>query len=99
MGSTSQRVVAVVVLLASGILSLPLAAAALDGGRTENWIIPVQLLVVAAIGAALTVALPAMARVGAPAGIRALTGLGWGLLAGLAGILLFWFLLNGFHGA
>ncbi len=99
MGSTSQRVVAVVALLASGILTLPLAAAVLDGGRTENWIIPVHLLVVAAIGAALTVALPAMARAGAPAGTRALTGAGWGLLAGLAGILLFWLLLNGFHGA
>lgn len=99
MGPTSQRVVAVVVLLATGIMSLPLAAAVLDGARTENWIIPVQLVVMAAIGAAVTVALPAMARAGAPAGTRALTGMGWGILSGLTGLLLFWLLLDGFHGA
>lgn len=99
MGTTPQRVVAVVVLLTAGILSLPLAAAVLDSPRTENWIIPVQLLVMAAIGAAITVALPAMARAGASTGTRALTGVGWGLLAAITGLLIFWLLLNGFSGA
>lgn len=116
MGRTSQRVLAVVVLVAAGILSLPLTAAVLDligpdragpvvdelvpaGPRTENWILPVQLVVMAAIGAAVTIALPAMARAGAPMRTRALTGLGWGLLAAMGGVLVFWLLLNGFRGA
>ncbi|MCA1783626.1 MAG: hypothetical protein ABR500_10540 [Dermatophilaceae bacterium] len=99
MGSTAQRVVAVVMLLTAGILSLPLAAAVLDGRRTENWIVPVQLLVMAAVGATITVALPAMARAGASTGVRALTGMAWGLLAAFTGLLVFWLLLNGFRGA
>lgn len=99
MGSTPQRAVALVVLLAAGILSLPLAAAVLDSSRTENWIILAHLLVMAAIGAAITVALPAIARAGAPTGTRALTGVGWGMLAAFAGMLVFWLLLNGLRGA
>jgi hypothetical protein len=99
MGSTAQRVVAVIVLLGAGILSLPLAAAVLDSRRAESWIIPVQLLIMAAIGAAIAVALPAMARAGASTGARALTGVAWGLLAALTGLLVFWLLLNGFRGA
>lgn len=99
MRSTPQRVVAVLLLLAAGILSLPLTAAVLDGPGMENWILPVQLLALAVIGAALTVALPAMARAGAPARTRALTGVAWGLLAAFVGVLVFWLLLNGFRGA
>jgi len=99
MNSTPQRVLALVVLVTTGIVGLPLAAAVLDGPRTESWIIPGHLLLMAAFGAAITVALPAMARGGAPAGTRALTGLGWGLLAGFSGLLAFWLLLNGFRGA
>lgn len=99
MGSTPQRVVAVMLLLTAGILSLPLTAAVVDGPGMENWILPVQLVVMAAIGAAVTIALPAMARAGAPTRTRALIGLGWGLLAALGGVLVFWLLLNGFRGA
>lgn len=99
MGPTLQRVVAVMLLLTAGILSLPLTAAVVDGPGMENWILPVQLVVMAAIGAAVTIALPAMARAGAPTRTRALTGLGWGLLAALVGVLVFWLLLNGFRGA
>ena len=99
MSPVAQRVIGAVVLLATGIYSLPLAAALLDEEGTENWIVPVQLLVMAAIGAGLALALPAMARAGAPAGRRALTGAWWGLLAAFLGVLLFWFLLSGFGGA
>lgn len=98
MGATAQRVVAVVVLVTVGFLSLPLAAAVLDGPRTVNWIVPVQLLVMAAVGATITVALPAMARAGASTGARALTGMAWGLLAAFTDLLVFWVLLNGFRG-
>lgn len=94
-----QRVVGVVVLLAAGMASLPVAAYFLDGPGTENWILPAQLLAMAAIGAAVTVALPALARARATTGRRAASGMGWGLLAACAGIALFWFLLNGTTGA
>jgi hypothetical protein len=94
-----QRVVGVLALLVAGMLSLPLAAYVLDGQGTENWIVPVQLLGMALIGAGVTVALPALARVGAPTGRRALTGVCWGLLASFVGVLVFWLLLSGFSGA
>ena len=99
MSPVAQRVVGVVVLLATGIYSLPVAAALFDGEGSENWIVPVQLVVMAAIGAGLAVALPALARAGAPTGRRAMTGAWWGLLAALVGVLLFWLLINGFDGA
>jgi hypothetical protein len=92
-------VVGVLVLLVAGLLSLPLAVYLLDDQGTENWIVPVQLLVVAVIGAGVTLALPALARVGAPTGRRALTGACWGLLASFVGVLVFWLLLSGFRGA
>lgn len=99
MGSTLQRVVGVLVLLVAGVLSLPLAAYFLDDRGSENWIVPVQLLVMAAIGAGLAFALPALARAGASTGRRALTGVWWGLLAAFVGVLVFWLLLSGLRGA
>ena len=94
-----QRVVGIVVLLVLGVLSLPAAAYVLDAPGTENWIVPVQLVVMAAVGAAVTVALPGLAREGAPTGRRAMTGAWWGLLAAFAGVVVFWLLLNGVGGA
>ncbi len=94
-----QRVVGIVVLLVLGVLSLPAAAYVLDAPGTENWIVPVQLVVMAAVGAAVTLALPGLAREGATTGRRALTGAWWGLLAAFVGVLVFWLLLNGLGGA
>jgi len=99
MSPTLQRVVGVLVMLFVGMLSLPVAAFLLDDRRSENWIVPVQLLVMAAIGAGVTLALPALARAGASTGRRALTGAWWGLLAAFVGVLVFWLLINGFRGA
>ncbi len=99
MSPTLQRVVAVLVLLVAGMLSLPLAASVLDDRGSENWIVPVQLLVMAAIGAGAAVALPVLASNGASTGRRALTGVWWGLLAAFVGVLVFWLLLSGFSGA
>jgi hypothetical protein len=101
MTPTVQRVVGALVLLVAGMLSLPLAAAVLDGERTDNWVLPAQLVAMAAIGAALTTALPALAGdAGSPAtGRRVLVGAGWGLLAAVLGVLVSWLLLNGFRGA
>ncbi|MFK5633449.1 MULTISPECIES: hypothetical protein [unclassified Ornithinimicrobium] len=99
MNRTGQRIVGAVVLLGTGMLSLPLSAYFLDGPRTENWIVPVQAGSMAFVGAACAIALPALARRDASPRTRALTGAGWGLLAALVGVLVFWFLLNGFRGA
>jgi hypothetical protein len=99
MSRSAQRLVGIVVLVVLGMLSLPVSAYALDDPGTENWIVPVQLLAMAALGAAVTVGLPGMAREGATTGRRALTGAWWGLLAAFVGVIVFWFLLNGFRGA
>jgi hypothetical protein len=99
MTTSAQRVVGIVVLLVTGLLSLPVAAFLIDGQGAENWIIPVQLLAMAVTGAALAVALPALAHEGASTGRRARTGIWWGLLAALVGVLIFWFALNGVRGA
>ena len=99
MTRAAQRIVGIIVLLVLGMLSLPAVAYVLDDPGTENWIVPVQLLLMAAVGAAVTVALPGLAREGASTGRRAMTGAWWGLLAAFVGVVVFWLLLNGFDGA
>ena len=99
MTRAAQRVVGIVVLLVLGVLSLPATAFVLDDQGTENWIVPVQLLGMAAVGATVTAALPGLAREGAPASRRALTGVWWGLLAALVGVIVFWLLISGLRGA
>lgn len=99
MSRSAQRLVGIVVLLVLGMLSLPATAYVLDDPGTESWIVPVQLLAMAAVGAAVTVALPALACEGAPAGRRALTGAWWGLAAAFAGVVVSWLLVSGFGGA
>ena len=94
-----QRTIGVAVLLLTGMLSLPVSAALLDGQGTDNLIVPVQLAAMAATGAVVTIALPALAREGASTGRRALTGVWWGLLAAFAGVMVSWLLLNGLGGA
>ncbi len=56
-----QRLVALVLLLAAGILSLPLAAFAFDGEGTENFILPAQLGGMAVLGAVVGYLLPGLA--------------------------------------
>jgi hypothetical protein len=99
MTRSAQRVVGIVVLLVLGMLSLPVAAYVLDGEGRENWIIVAQLGAMAVLGAAVTIGLPGLAHEGASTGRRALTGIWWGLLAALVGVVVFWLLLNGFRGA
>lgn len=94
-----QRVVAIVVLIVLGVLSLPLVAAVLDGEGTENWIIPVQLALMALVGALAGRLVPALAGEGATraraVGLGALIGVG----AAVLGLVLFFLLLNGIDGA
>jgi hypothetical protein len=96
---TVQRLVIGVGLLLAGMVSLPLSAYFLDGPATENLVLPAQLAGMAVLGAALGTAAPAISREGATAGRRALVGAGWGLLAAVVGVAVFWFLLNGLGGA
>jgi hypothetical protein len=71
----------------------------IDGEGAENWIIVVDLVAMAAVGAAVTIALPGLAREGATTGRRAMTGAWWGLLAAAVGVVVFWLLLSGVGGA
>lgn len=87
----------VVVLAVVGCLALPLSAFVLDGSDTgENLIVPVQVLVTAAVGALLGGVL--LDRSHAPRR-RALTGAAIGILGALAGVVVFFLLLNGLDGA
>ncbi|GAB3020681.1 hypothetical protein GCM10011376_23040 [Nocardioides flavus (ex Wang et al. 2016)] len=99
MSRSADRLLGFAVLLVLGMLSLPASAYVLDDPGTENWIVPVQLLAMAAVGAAVTVALPGMARAGAGTGRRALTGAWWGLAFAVTGVVVAWVAINGWRGA
>ena len=99
MGTSSQRVIAVLVLLAAGILSLPLVAYFLDDQGNENWIFPVQLLAMALLGALVGRALPGLAGAEASSSRATLVGAGVGVVAAIVGVVLFFLLLSGFDGA
>lgn len=99
MSPTQQRVVGFGILLVAGMLSLPVAAFLFDGEGTENWIAPTQMILMAAVGAGVTVALPAMWRAGVSTGRRAFNGVFLGLLFAFVGMLVFFLLLNGLTGA
>jgi hypothetical protein len=88
-----QRGVVLVLLLAAGILSLPVVAAFLDGEPTETLIVPVQLGGMALLGAMAGYLLPAVAGFGSSrmrsAGVGALVG----VATALAGVAVFSLLL------
>ena len=94
-----QRAGAVVVLLVAGALSLPLAAAVLDGEGTENWIVPAQLGGMVLVGAVVGAVLPGLAGRGASAGRGARVGALVGVAMAVLGVAVFFWLLNGIDGA
>lgn len=96
---STPRVVALVGLVVVGVLSLPLVAAVLDGEGTENWIIPVQLVLMALVGALVGRLVPALAGDGSTRGRAMLVGAAVGVAAAVAGILIFFLLLSGLDGA
>ncbi|MDZ5619917.1 hypothetical protein [Nocardioides bizhenqiangii] len=93
------RILAYLVLLVAGVLSLPVAAAFFDGEGSEDWILPVQLGGMAAVGALVGLATPALVGDGAATGRRVIVGALLGIGAALVGVALFFLLLNGFDGA
>jgi hypothetical protein len=94
-----QRLVALILLLGAGILSLPLAALALDDEGTENYILPAQLAGMAVVGAVVGYLLPGLAGATASKGRSAWVGVVVGLLLAVVGIVFFFLLLSGFDGA
>jgi hypothetical protein len=93
------RLLAFPLLLVAGIVSLPVAAAVLDGEGTENWILPAQLGGMAVVGALVGWATPAPAGGGSTSTRRLALGGVAGLVAALVGLGLFFLLLNGLEGA
>jgi hypothetical protein len=94
-----QRLVALVLLLAAGIVSLPLAALAFDGEGSENLILPAQLGGMAVLGAVVGYLLPGLAGPTATHRRSAWVGVGVALLLAVLGVVVFFLLLSGFDGA
>lgn len=94
-----QRWLAVVVLLVLGVLSLPVSAALFDGEGSENWIVPVAVVLMAVLGAVVGSLLPGLAGPGATQQRGALIGAAVGVAMLVLGIVVFFLLLSGFDGA
>jgi hypothetical protein len=94
-----QRLVALALLLAAGIVSLPLAAFALDGEGSENFILPAQLAGMALLGAVVGYLLPGLAGPTATQRRSVWVGVGVALLLAVLGVIFFFLLLSGFDGA
>jgi hypothetical protein len=95
-GGTGQRVLAVLLLLVAGVMSLPISATFLDGEGNENWIVPAQLAGMALVGAVVGVLLPGLAGAGARNGRAARTGAIVGVVTAVLGVAIFFVLLSGF---
>ena len=88
-----QRGVVMVLLLVAGILSLPVVAAFLDGPSTEDLIVPVQLAVMAVVGAIAGYLLPGGAGFGSSRARSAGVGAVVGVAMGLGGVVVFYLVL------
>jgi peptidoglycan/LPS O-acetylase OafA/YrhL len=102
MASTSvagQRWGAVLILLVLGVLSLPVTAFFFDDDGSENWIVPVAVLLMAVLGAVVGSMLPGLAGPDATPSRGALIGAAVGVAMLVLGIVVFFLLLSGFDGA
>ena len=98
-GSPIQRIVALVVLLAAGIVSLPLSAYFVDEWFSENLILPAALGGMVLLGAIVGALLPGLARAGSSRARAARVGAILGAVVTVIGTLIFFLLLSGFDGA
>jgi predicted membrane channel-forming protein YqfA (hemolysin III family) len=98
-GTQAHRVGAVIILLAAGILSLPVVAYFLDGEGQENWIITIQLAGMAVLGVVVGSLLPGLAGPAASPGRARLVGALVGIGMAVLGVVIFFLLLSGFDGA
>jgi len=90
-----HRPLALLLLLAGGVLSLPLAALFLDGDDTENWVLPAAAVAMAVFGAVVGTVLPGIAGPRASTGRGRLVGAAAGVAMVALGTLVFYLLLNG----
>ncbi len=94
-----RRAAALLVLLVLGFVSLPAVAGVLDGQGSENWIVPVQLALMAAIGALAGRLVPTLGGASASRRRGVVAGALLGVAAALVGVLLFFLLISGLSGA
>ena len=94
-----RRVVALLVLLVLGVISLPLVASVLDGQGTENLILVVQLVLMALAGALAGWLVPALGGADASPRRGIVIGALLGLGAAVFGLVIFFLLINGISGA
>lgn len=99
MTATVRRIGACLVLLALGLLSLPVTAYVLDDLGSENWIFPVQLAAMALLGALVGWLVPVLAGVDALPRRGALVGAALGVGAAIVGTVIFFLLLSAPGGA
>lgn len=92
--SSSQRIIALVLLVVVGVLSLPVTAAFLDGDSTEDLVVPVQLVLVALVGAVVGYLLPGLGGPASARGRSAAVGAVVGLAGALLGVVIFVLLLG-----
>ena len=71
----------------------------LDGEGTENWILPVQLVIMALVGALAGWAVPTLGGAEATRRRGVVVGALLGLAAAVLGLVIFFLLLSGFSGA
>jgi len=91
----SQRPIALALIVVDGLVSLPVAAAILDGEATDQLIVPVQLAVMAVLGAVVGYALPGLGGAGSSRQRSAAIGAAVGVAAALVSLLVFAVLLGG----
>ncbi len=94
-----KRTITVVVLVLLGFVSLPAVAGVLDGRASENWIVPVQLALMAALGALAGRLVPTLGGAEASRRRGVVVGALIGVAAALVGVLSFFLLISGLAGA
>lgn len=90
-----HRPLALLLLLAGGVLSLPLAAVFLDGEDTDTWVLPAAAVAMAVFGAVVGSVLPGVAGPTASAGRGRAVGALAGVVMVALGALVFYLLLGG----
>jgi len=94
-----RRIAAVVLLVVVAMVSLPLVAAVFDDEGSENLIVPVQLVLMAGLGALAGWVVPTLGGEDATPRRGILVGALIGVGAAVLGLVSFFLLLSGLTGA